>query len=77
MEKPCAVKFSFKNPLKKVLTACKFQYAGPGLARNTTIPYRYNRTGWTVLYYCHSGIQVVPRTVTDSLDKVFCNESVK
>jgi len=40
VEKPCAVKFSFKNPLKKVLTACIFQYAGPGLARNTTIPYR-------------------------------------
>jgi hypothetical protein len=40
VEKPCIVSFSFKNPLKKVLTGCTFQYAGPGLARNTTIPYR-------------------------------------
>jgi hypothetical protein len=41
--KPCAVNFGFKNPLKKVLTDCKFQYAGPGLVRNTPIPYRYTQ----------------------------------
>jgi len=73
VEKPCAVKFSFKNPLKKVLTACIFQYAGPGLARNTTVPYRYSRIMRTVLYYCH----LAPRTVTGPLVKVLCKESAK
>ena len=77
VEKPCAVKFSFNNPLKKVLTACVFQYAGPGLARNTTIPYRYSHIMRTVLYYCHSVIHLAPRTVTGPLDKVLCKESAK
>ncbi|KDR22723.1 Hemocyte protein-glutamine gamma-glutamyltransferase [Zootermopsis nevadensis] len=39
-QKPCAVSFSFQNPLKKALTGCIFQYAGPGLVKNTPIPYR-------------------------------------
>jgi len=69
VEKPCAVKFSFKNPLNKVLTACIFQYAGPGLARNTTIPYRYSRIKRKLLYYSHRVIHLAPRTVTDPLAK--------
>jgi len=77
VEKPCAVKFSFKNPLKKVLTACIFQYAGPGLARNTTIPYRYSHIKRTLLYYWHSVIHLAPRTVTAPLNKDLCKESVK
>jgi hypothetical protein len=77
VEKPCAVKFSFKNPLKKELTACIFQYAGPGLARNTSIPYRYSRIKRTLLYYCHSVSHLAPRTVTAPLDKVLYKESIK
>lgn len=77
VEKPCAVKFSFKNPLKKVLTACQFQYAGPGLAKNTTIPYRYIRTEWTVLYGYHSVIELALRALADPLTKILRNESVK
>lgn len=31
---------SLRNPLKKMLTSCKFNIAGPGLTKNQTIPYR-------------------------------------
>jgi hypothetical protein len=51
VDKPCSVKFSFKNPLKKVLTGCVFQYAGPGLTRNTSIPYRYVLTRLSVALF--------------------------
>ncbi|XP_043468472.1 hemocyte protein-glutamine gamma-glutamyltransferase-like [Leptopilina heterotoma] len=38
--KASIITLSFKNPLKKVLTNSKFQYAGPGLSKNKTIEYR-------------------------------------
>lgn len=38
--KASIITLSFKNPLKKVLTHSKFQYAGPGLSKNKTIEYR-------------------------------------
>ena len=28
------------NPLKKTLTDCKFNYAGPGLSKNKTLAFR-------------------------------------
>jgi len=31
---------SFKNPLKRILTKCEFNYAGPGLSRNKTLLFR-------------------------------------
>lgn len=40
MGKASIITLSFKNPLKKVLTHSKFQYAGPGLSKNKTIEYR-------------------------------------
>ncbi|XP_012266223.1 hemocyte protein-glutamine gamma-glutamyltransferase-like [Athalia rosae] len=38
--KPAAISLSFTNPLNRILTQCKFNYAGPGLTRNKTLPFR-------------------------------------
>ncbi|KAK9308630.1 hypothetical protein QLX08_001476 [Tetragonisca angustula] len=38
--RPSTISLRFKNPLKKVLTECKFNYAGPGLTRNKTLAFR-------------------------------------
>ncbi|XP_043498995.1 hemocyte protein-glutamine gamma-glutamyltransferase-like [Polistes fuscatus] len=38
--RPTTITLSFKNPLQKTLTNCKFNYAGPGLARNKILPFR-------------------------------------
>lgn len=40
MGRPSIIILSFKNPLKKILTNSKFQYAGPGLSKNKTIEFR-------------------------------------
>ncbi|XP_031346704.1 hemocyte protein-glutamine gamma-glutamyltransferase-like [Photinus pyralis] len=40
IKKPVLVKLSFVNPLKKRLTNCKFQLAGPSLVRNQGIGHR-------------------------------------
>ncbi|EGI63125.1 Hemocyte protein-glutamine gamma-glutamyltransferase [Acromyrmex echinatior] len=37
---PSTITLSFKNPLKKTLTNCQFNYAGPGLSRNKTLTFR-------------------------------------
>ncbi|KYN29601.1 Hemocyte protein-glutamine gamma-glutamyltransferase [Trachymyrmex cornetzi] len=37
---PSTITLSFKNPLKKTLTSCQFNYAGPGLSRNKTLTFR-------------------------------------
>lgn len=34
------VSLSFKNPLRRTLTQCQFNCAGPGLSRNQTIEFR-------------------------------------
>lgn len=36
---PVSLKLRFVNPLKKSLTMCKFNLAGPTLVRNLVIPY--------------------------------------
>ncbi|XP_016912999.1 hemocyte protein-glutamine gamma-glutamyltransferase [Apis cerana] len=38
--KPSIISLRFKNPLQRVLTDCKFNYAGPGLTRNKTLAFR-------------------------------------
>ncbi|XP_050494484.1 hemocyte protein-glutamine gamma-glutamyltransferase-like [Bombus huntii] len=38
--KPSIISLRFKNPLKRVLTECMFNYAGPGLTRNKTLAFR-------------------------------------
>ncbi|XP_071559341.1 hemocyte protein-glutamine gamma-glutamyltransferase [Temnothorax nylanderi] len=38
--KPSTITLSFKNPLKRILTNCQFNYAGPGLSRNKTLAFR-------------------------------------
>ena len=38
--RPSIIILRFKNPLKLVLTNCKFNYAGPRLSRNKTLEYR-------------------------------------
>ncbi|KAG7205076.1 hypothetical protein KM043_005453 [Ampulex compressa] len=38
--KPSTISLSFKNPLKRTLTNCMFNYAGPGLAKNKSLPFR-------------------------------------
>ncbi|XP_012281740.1 hemocyte protein-glutamine gamma-glutamyltransferase [Orussus abietinus] len=38
--KPSTITLSFKNPLKRRLTDCKFNYAGPGLSKNKTLAFR-------------------------------------
>ncbi|XP_068986824.1 hemocyte protein-glutamine gamma-glutamyltransferase-like [Bombus flavifrons] len=38
--KPSIISLRFKNPLKRVLTQCTFNYAGPGLTRNKTLAFR-------------------------------------
>jgi transglutaminase 1 len=38
--KPSTITLSFKNPLKRTLTNCQFNYAGPGLSRNKTLAFR-------------------------------------
>lgn len=40
MGKPSTISLSFKNPLKRTLTECKFNYAGPGLSKNKTLAFR-------------------------------------
>ncbi|KYM93428.1 PREDICTED: hemocyte protein-glutamine gamma-glutamyltransferase-like [Cyphomyrmex costatus] len=37
---PSTITLSFKNPLKRTLTNCQFNYAGPGLSRNKTLTFR-------------------------------------
>ncbi|RLU19411.1 hypothetical protein DMN91_007968 [Ooceraea biroi] len=37
---PSTITLSFKNPLKRTLTKCEFNYAGPGLSRNKTLVFR-------------------------------------
>ncbi|XP_029165902.1 hemocyte protein-glutamine gamma-glutamyltransferase-like [Nylanderia fulva] len=37
---PSTITLSFKNPLKRSLTNCQFNYAGPGLSRNKTLAFR-------------------------------------
>ncbi|XP_076766977.1 hemocyte protein-glutamine gamma-glutamyltransferase [Xylocopa sonorina] len=37
---PSTISLSFKNPLKRTLTECRFNYAGPGLTRNKTLAFR-------------------------------------
>ncbi|XP_033341899.2 hemocyte protein-glutamine gamma-glutamyltransferase [Megalopta genalis] len=38
--KPSTISLSFVNPLRRVLTDCKFNYAGPGLSKNKTLVFR-------------------------------------
>lgn len=38
--KPSTISLSFTNPLKRMLTDCKFNYAGPGLSKNKTLMFR-------------------------------------
>ncbi|XP_060814180.1 hemocyte protein-glutamine gamma-glutamyltransferase-like [Bombus pascuorum] len=38
--KPSIISLRFKNPLKRVLTQCTFNYSGPGLTRNKTLAFR-------------------------------------
>ncbi|XP_066591017.1 hemocyte protein-glutamine gamma-glutamyltransferase-like [Prorops nasuta] len=38
--RPSTIVLSFKNPLMRTLTECKFNYAGPGLSKNKTIEFR-------------------------------------
>lgn len=38
--RPSTISLRFKNPLKRVLTECRFNYAGPGLTRNKTLAFR-------------------------------------
>lgn len=38
--KPSIISLRFKNPLKRVLTQCTFNYAGPGLTKNKTLAFR-------------------------------------
>ncbi|KZC05406.1 PREDICTED: hemocyte protein-glutamine gamma-glutamyltransferase-like [Dufourea novaeangliae] len=38
--KPSTITLSFKNPLRRILTECKFNYAGPGLSKNKTLMFR-------------------------------------
>ncbi|XP_003707216.3 hemocyte protein-glutamine gamma-glutamyltransferase-like isoform X1 [Megachile rotundata] len=38
--RPSTISLRFKNPLKRMLTECKFNYAGPGLSRNKTLMFR-------------------------------------
>lgn len=38
--RPSTISLSFKNPLQKTLTDCKFNYAGPGLTKNKTLSFR-------------------------------------
>ncbi|XP_015604650.1 hemocyte protein-glutamine gamma-glutamyltransferase [Cephus cinctus] len=38
--KESTISLSFKNPLKKILTECRFNYAGPGLSKNKIINFR-------------------------------------
>ncbi|XP_003692323.1 hemocyte protein-glutamine gamma-glutamyltransferase-like [Apis florea] len=38
--KPSIISLRFKNPLQRILTDCKFNYAGPGLTRNKTLAFR-------------------------------------
>lgn len=40
MGKPSTISLHFKNPLKRPLTDCKFNYAGPGLSKNKTLAFR-------------------------------------
>lgn len=40
VNQPLSVTLSFKNPLKRTLTNCKFRYEGPGLTKQTIISYR-------------------------------------
>ena len=37
---PSTITLSFKNPLKRSLTNCQFNYAGPGLSRNKTLAFK-------------------------------------
>ncbi|GAB1865095.1 Hemocyte protein-glutamine gamma-glutamyltransferase [Camponotus japonicus] len=37
---PSTIILNFKNPLKRSLTNCQFNYAGPGLSRNKTLAFR-------------------------------------
>ncbi|CAK9825429.1 Hemocyte protein-glutamine gamma-glutamyltransferase [Anthophora retusa] len=38
--RPSTITLRFKNPLKRPLTECKFNYAGPGLSKNKTLMFR-------------------------------------
>ncbi|XP_029050164.2 hemocyte protein-glutamine gamma-glutamyltransferase-like [Osmia bicornis bicornis] len=38
--RPSTISLRFKNPLKRTLTECKFNYAGPGLSKNKTLMFR-------------------------------------
>ena len=40
MGRPATIILSFKNPLKRTLTNCRFNYAGPGLSKNKTLEYK-------------------------------------
>lgn len=55
--KPVAISLSFTNPLKRVLTECKFNYAGSGLSKNKTLPFRDVGPGELV----HVEHQLVPQ----------------
>ncbi|XP_046739313.1 hemocyte protein-glutamine gamma-glutamyltransferase-like [Diprion similis] len=55
--KPAAISLSFTNPLQKTLTECKFNYAGPGLARNKTLMFRDVAPGELV----HVEHQLIPQ----------------
>lgn len=58
MKKPTTITLKFVNPLKKVLTNCKFNVSGPTLLRNQVVPYPDAKPGALIKV----DVEIVPKT---------------